>query len=252
MKKTLTFIPLGVGISGAIIYIFNIIQFRVINNSATMLQILSNLKVYLYISIVGFVTYIFVKILTLLNERQNKIVRIENEIEENEIIVDDTYEPFEEIKPEITAEIKQEITDDLEQEATIANPSNTYVPNYDYVPIYKEEKNLFDASEFNVLEEKVEGIPEAKEEVKEIIIRGDKYCSNCGAKIFKEDRYCSSCGKEQYEHKKSINPILKNIINVLEIVILILVLYFSLNMLFDYKASKDPNFTSPFKVSMTK
>lgn len=244
MKKTLTFIPLGVGISGAIIYIFNIIQFRVINNSATMLQILSNLKVYLYISIAGFITYVFVKILTLLNEKQNKIVRIENEIEENEIVVDDTYEPFEEIKQEITEDVKQEVTSD--------NQSNTYVPNYDYVPLYKEEKNLFDASDFNVLEEKQESIPEVKDEVKEIVIKGDKYCFNCGTKIFKEDRYCSYCGKEQYEHKKSINPILKNIINVLEIVILILILYFSLNMLFDYKASKDSSFTSPFKVSMTK
>ena len=47
MKKILTFIPLGVGISAAIIYIFNVIQFRVINNSITLLQILSNLKIYL-------------------------------------------------------------------------------------------------------------------------------------------------------------------------------------------------------------
>lgn len=247
MKKTLTFIPLGVGISGAIIYIFNIIQFKVINNSATMLQILSNLKVYLYISIAGFITYFLVKVLVLLNERQTLKTKIENKTKKDEVIIDDTYEPFE--------EIKQEINEDIKKEAINDNQSNIYVPNYDYVPIYKEEKNISntpDTPEFNVLEEKQESISETKDEVKEIVIKGDKYCSFCGTKIFKEDRYCSYCGKEQYEQKKSINPILKNIINVLEIVILILILYFSLNMLFDYKESHDPNFTSPFKVSMTK
>ena len=63
MKKTLTFIPLGIGISAAIIYVFNVIQFRVINNSATLLQILSNLKIYLYVAIAGFVCYFLIRVL---------------------------------------------------------------------------------------------------------------------------------------------------------------------------------------------
>ena len=79
-----------------------------------------------------------------------------------------------------------------------------------------------------------------------------KYCYNCGELINYNDKYCSSCGSYQLERKKQVNPLLKNIINVLEIVILILIIYFSLNMLFDYKESKDSNFKSPFKVSMTK
>ena len=57
MKKILTFIPLGVGISAAIIYILNIINFRIINNSTSMLKILYNLRIYLYVSIFGFIIY---------------------------------------------------------------------------------------------------------------------------------------------------------------------------------------------------
>ena len=56
----------------------------------------------------------------------------------------------------------------------------------------------------------------------------------------------------QEDRKSGMNPLIKSIINVLEIVILILIIYFSLNMLFDYKEKIDPNFKSPFKVSMTK
>ena len=40
MKKILTFIPLGVGISAAIIYILNIIQFKIINNGTALLVII--------------------------------------------------------------------------------------------------------------------------------------------------------------------------------------------------------------------
>ena len=77
-----------------------------------------------------------------------------------------------------------------------------------------------------------------------------KYCTFCGNKINAYDLYCSHCGNRQ--DKKKMSPLLKNVINVLEIVILILIIYFSLNMLFDYKESRDPSFKSPFKVSMTK
>ena len=49
MKKTLTFIPLGIGISSAIIYILNIINFRIINDSISMFKILYNLIIYLYL-----------------------------------------------------------------------------------------------------------------------------------------------------------------------------------------------------------
>ena len=77
-----------------------------------------------------------------------------------------------------------------------------------------------------------------------------KYCTFCGNKINAYDLYCSHCGNRQ--DQKKMSPLLKNVINVLEIVILILIIYFSLNMLFDYKESRDPSFKSPFKVSMTK
>src|SRR5690625_1045184 len=108
MKKILTFIPLGVGISAAIIYIFNVIEFRVINNSATLLQILSNLKIYLYISIIGFVLYFLIKILAILQRKKSKVE------ESQEQVNYDSYEPFEEIKTN-----------------NINLGSNSYVPNYD-------------------------------------------------------------------------------------------------------------------------
>ena len=250
MKKILTFIPLGVGISAAIIYIFNVIQFRVINNSATLLQILSNLKIYLYISIIGFVLYFLIKILAILQRKKSKVE------ESQEQVNYDSYEPFEEIK-----------TNNINLNDS---GSNSYVPNYDYVPMYHEEKKGNYLNE----EQKKESIA-----IKEDVISSDynnknnitseikneenshdlkpnnkllKFCYNCGEELYKTDSYCSYCGASQYNKRKNINPILKNIINVLEIVILILIIYFSLNMLFDYKESKDPNFKSPFKVSMTK
>ena len=88
--------------------------------------------------------------------------------------------------------------------------------------------------------------------IKEVIVSGNKYCSNCGEKIFDTDTYCKNCGSYQKDKKSGLNPVLKNVINVLEIVILILVLYFLINLLFEYKEKNDPNFKSPFKVSMTK
>ena len=60
---------------------------------------------------------------------------------------------------------------------------------------------------------------------------------------------------EEKQDKKFVERIdeltgLKN--GIIEIVVLILILYFSIVMLFDYKESKDPNFKSPFNISMTK
>ena len=66
MKKLLKFIPLGIGISALILYIFNIVNYRIINNAATMIQILTGLKTYLYISIGGFIIYFCIKIINLL------------------------------------------------------------------------------------------------------------------------------------------------------------------------------------------
>lgn len=182
MRKLLTFIPLGIGISAAIIYVFNIIQFRVINNSATLIQILSNLKIYLYISIAGFLTYFFVKLILLLNDKKDY-----------EVTYDDDEEDIKELH------------------ATMTEPI-----------------------------------------VKKVIIKGDKYCTNCGENIFDTDIYCKSCGTYQKDKKTGISKLIRNIINIIEIVILILVLYFSVNMLFEYKEKQDPNFKSPLKIDMVK
>ena len=225
MKKILTFIPLGVGISAAIIYIFNVIQFRVINNSITLLQILSNLKIYLYVSIAGFILYFLIRIIDILSVKKENL---KEEVNDKEIANND-YEPF-------------EVSDNKEVDN---NAYNGYVPNYDYVPMYNED-NLNKEEDIKKL-----SISEQKNG-EEIIVTNSKYCYNCGELINYNDKYCSSCGSYQLERKKRVNPLLKNIINVLEIVILILIIYFSLNMLFDYKESKDSNFKSPFKVSMTK
>lgn len=232
MKKTLTFIPLGIGISATIIYIFNIIQFRVINNSASLFQILSNLKIYLYIAIAGFVSYFLIMFLTLL-ERKNKSKNI-NETENKELIIEDAYEPLEETSNYSIEDIKKD---------------NVYMPNYDYVPMYQEEQK-------KIIEEPIKKVTKEvvleSDDINKVVINGNKYCFNCGEKIYDTDNFCSHCGKYQSNDKKHINPILKNIINVLEIVILFLIIYFLLNMLFDYKESIDPSFKSPFKVSMTK
>ena len=198
MKKTLTFIPLGIGISAAIIYLFNVIQFRIINNSVSLFQILSNLKIYLYICIGSFIFYFLLRVLLLLKD-QNK-----NNVVEKEIIKEETNEPI------------------VEEETT------NYTPNYDYVPLYKENKTIV----------------ENKENM--------KHCLNCGTKLKETDNYCFNCGVLQDENNKQSSKLIKSIINVLEIVILILILYFSLVTLFDFKASRDPSFTSPFRISMTK
>ncbi len=229
MKKILTFIPLGIGISAAIIYIFNVIQFRIINNSATLFQILSNLKIYLYVSIAGFISYFLIKVLCVLDEK-HKIVNFSNsKAEPKDIVTDNTYEPFEN-----TIVSKKEAFD---------NKIDDYITFYNKS---KDKSHVYDNGD-NL---KNQSISELKEDEK-VVVNENKYCFRCGKKIPLSARFCSFCGIFQ-DNKNTTNPILKNIINLLEIVILLLIIYFSLNMLFEYKESKDPNFKSPFKVSMTK
>lgn len=194
MKKLLRFIPLGIGISALILYIFNVVNYRIINNAATMLQILTGLRTYLYISIGGFLIYFFIRVIEFMNSK--------------------TYD---------------EKTDAIVEEK----------------PIIKKEEKIIE-------EEKVPIKTVEKEVIKEVILTGDKYCSNCGEKIFSSDTYCKRCGSYQLDKKSGKKPIIRNIINVIEIVVLILILYFMLNILFEYKEKKDPSFTSPFKVEITK
>lgn len=194
MKKLLRFIPLGIGISALILYIFNVVNYRIINNAATMLQILTGLRTYLYISIGGFLIYFFIRVIEFMNSK--------------------TYD---------------EKTDAIVEKK----------------PIIKKEEKI-------IKEEKVPIKTVEKEVIKEVVLTGDKYCSNCGEKIFSSDTYCKRCGSYQLDKKSGKKPIIRNIINVIEIVVLILILYFMLNILFEYKEKKDPSFTSPFKVEITK
>ncbi len=222
MKRILTFIPLGVGISSALIYIFNVIQFRVINNSATLLQILSTLKIYLFISIIGFVVYFLIRFLSILESKkvteQKQVTSIP--------VQSDACEPLEIVKNENVVSDYNALDDNK-------------IPFYDTMNINIPKENL----QNNV-------INETKAEDK--MLKKGKYCFNCGNEVDSYSRFCSYCGTKLISDKKRINPILRNIINVIEIVILLLIIYFSLTMLFDYKESKDPNFNSPFKISMTK
>lgn len=268
MKKILTFIPLGVGISAAIIYILNVIQFKIINNGTALLQILMTLKIYLFISIGGFALYFFIKVLDSLTNK-NK--------EEQEDFISNEYEPFENnnsISSENTLSNINNVNDfnnvntlnnlnnvnDFNNANTLNNQNNvnSYVPNYDYVPMYHAEEKQDNIKEIKIdKKDKDKDIDlgplynnEENNVDKEDNFTSCKYCTFCGNKINAYDLYCSHCGNRQ--DKKKMSPLLKNVINVLEIVILILIIYFSLNMLFDYKESRDPSFKSPFKVSMTK
>ena len=268
MKKILTFIPLGVGISAAIIYILNVIQFKIINNGTALLQILMTLKIYLFISIGGFALYFFIKVLDSLTNK-NK--------EEQEDFISNEYEPFENnnsISSENTLSNINNVNDfnnvntlnnqnnvnDFNNVNTLNNQNNvnSYVPNYDYVPMYHAEEKQDNIKEIKIdKKDKDKDIDlgplynnEENNVDKEDNFTSCKYCTFCGNKINAYDLYCSHCGNRQ--DKKKMSPLLKNVINVLEIVILILIIYFSLNMLFDYKESRDPSFKSPFKVSMTK
>ena len=123
------------------------------------------------------------------------------------------------------------------------NNSNIYIPNYDYVPLYNKEKS----------NENNNSSKEEKEEiVDESAVKSSEYCIKCGSKILNTDKYCYNCGTFQDRSKKMVNPIIKKIINIIEILILILIVYFSLNILFNYKEKVDNNFKSPFKINMTR
>lgn len=251
MKKILTFIPLGIGISATIIYVINIIRFRVINNAATLMQILSNLKVYLYVAIGGFVTYFFIKVLMSLNDKHKFIEVVEE---------DDEFEG----EPEVTKS-QDNYGEAQNMVYNQPNPVNYgYNEPYNYNP---NMPNMYDASNFNaggypsfnasdsINSNQTQGNSSTAYESilnKEVTASKDKYCFKCGSKVSDKDFYCRACGTYQKKDKQKLSPLLRKIINVLEIVILLLVIYFSLNMLFEYKESKDPNFTSPFKLSMTK
>ena len=251
MKKILTFIPLGVEISAAIIYILNVIQFKIINNGTALLQILMTLKIYLFISIGGFALYFFIKVLDSLTNKNKQ---------EQEDFISNEYEPFENnnsISSENTLSNINNVND-FNNVNTLNNQNNvnSYVPNYDYVPMYHAEEKQDNIKEIKI-DKKDKDIDlgplynnEENNVDKEDNFTSCKYCTFCGNKINAYDLYCSHCGNRQ--DKKNMSPLLKNVINVLEIVILILIIYFSLNMLFDYKESRDPSFKSPFKVSMTK
>lgn len=223
MKKILTFIPLGVGISAAIIYILNIINFRIINNSTSMLKILYNLRIYLYVSIFGFIIYFFIRVLSLVNKKEKTISS--NSVEQN-----------------ISFKKDDSLLENNANSSTVNN-SNIYIPNYDYVPLYNKEKS----------NENNNSSKEEKEEiVDESAVKSSEYCIKCGSKILNTDKYCYNCGTFQDRSKKMVNPIIKKIINIIEILILILIVYFSLNILFNYKEKVDNNFKSPFKINMTR
>ena len=223
MKKILTFIPLGVGISAAIIYILNLINFRIINNSTSMLKILYNLRIYLYVSIFGFIIYFFIRVLSLVNKKEKTISS--NSVEQN-----------------ISFKKDDSLLENNANTSTVNN-SNIYIPNYDYVPLYNKEKS----------NENNNSSKEEKEEiVDESAVKSSEYCIKCGSKILNTDKYCYNCGTFQDRSKKMVNPIIKKIINIIEILILILIVYFSLNILFNYKEKVDNNFKSPFKINMTR
>ena len=223
MKKILTFIPLGVGISAAIIYILNIINFRIINNSTSMLKILYNLRIYLYVSIFGFIIYFFIRVLSLVNKKEKTISS--NSVEQN-----------------ISFKKDDSLLENNANTSTVNN-SNIYIPNYDYVPLYNKEKS----NEYNNSSKK-----EKEKIVDESVVKSSEYCIKCGSKILNTDKYCYNCGTFQDRSKKMVNPIIKKIINIIEILILILIVYFSLNILFNYKEKVDNNFKSPFKINMTR
>ena len=194
MRKMLCFIPLGVGISAALIYLFNAIQFKMIGNANTMLEALTKLRIYLYIAIIGFLIYFILKVIETVRFRKNI---------SKEVVYDEAYEPFEEVR---------------------VNTS----------PIIAEEK------------------PVEKIIIKEPVYEETKKCCNCKKQIPVYSKYCPKCGANQEENQKIISPFIKKLINVIEIVILILIIYFMLNMLFDFKEKQDPDFKSPFRVSVTK
>ncbi len=258
MKKILTFIPLGVAISAFIIYVLNVFNYKVINNSVAMFQILSNLRIYLYVSIGSFILYFLIRVIDVLSSNKKLKPKASKG--------DDTIKVFLDDKPN-----EKEVNNN--EEIKKLN-NNDYVPNYDYVPMYHEKKKgnylAKEETKDNVIVQEVKNdviknknnnsendddkeIKENKNKVSDKLNSKFKaYCYNCGTRINYYDKYCFKCGVLLKPNKKHVNPILKSLISLLEIVILILIIYFLLNILFEYKEKTDSTFESPFKVKMTK
>lgn len=243
MKKILTFIPLGIGISATIIYIINILRFRVIGSGATMMQILASLKIYLYVAIGGFAGYFFIRLLVMINDK-HKFIEVTDEVNENDEKNADEYQS------------------NVSYNTVYNQPP---VTRYDYNQAYEynpNTPNMYDANNFNTNGYHSFNVNETtynhqtaaftSSQTNEELEKSEKYCFKCGSKINADDVYCSTCGTPQKRDKQKLSPFLKSVINVLEIVILLLIIYFSLNMLFDYKESKDSSFKSPFKVRVMK
>ena len=209
MKRILTFIPLGIGISSTIIYIFNIISFRTINNTVAMNQILSNLRIYLYIAIISFIIYGILKIIFFKSFKKNIVVKPKT-VKEKPVV------------------IKQEVKEEEKEEKKIIKQEEAM----------KEAYEPFDT------------INELNNEQKISIFKN--YCFHCGKEVYNEDIYCRNCGYKLEKDKKRLSPFIKNVINVIEIVIMILIIYFIINVLLDYKHSINPSFKSPFNITMTK
>ena len=247
MKKLLTFIPLGVGISAAIIYVFNVISFRAINNTVAMGQILANLRIYLYISIIAFIVYAIMKIILYVKFRNVKEPKV--------------YVPKEKVEK---VKIKNN-----KKKVEVVEEKNTYVPNYDYVPLYKDEVKTEEVKETKIGVKEPEELTidsvayepfdevttpyvkaESKKEEKVSIFKS--YCPRCGKEVYSDDVYCRSCGYNLSKNKKRLSPFVRKVINIIEIIIMILIIYFILNMLVDYKSKINPNFKSPFNITMTK
>lgn len=227
MKKILTFIPLGIGISSAFLYLYNIVYFRVINNAATLSLILSNIRVYLYVSIAGFVIYFLIKLLDVLTMRL-KILPVQTKSEGEPKVYSDDFE-------------FNNTYNDEESPISLNELDNNSVND----EIIESQLKLLSSNE----KESIKEIKEEQIPVEKIVIKDNTYCYKCGSLVEEDDLYCKSCGTLLRKNKHTL---LKDIINVIEIVILLLIIYFSLSMLFDYKESIDSNFTSPFKISMTK
>lgn len=103
MKKTLTFIPLAIAIGAGIIYLFNVINFRIINDAASMSLILTNMRIYLYISIIGFIVYFLIRLLLALEAKKS------NDITEEKVIIKEVPTIEEKIIIKETPVIKTEV-----------------------------------------------------------------------------------------------------------------------------------------------
>lgn len=266
MKRILTFIPLGVGISATIIYLFNVISFRIINNSATLMQILSNLKIYLYIAIAGYISYFLIKVLiTITDKKSYDDVEEDEEYDEDDevtyyqdnVLDNEAYEPLEVNEPIYQNNMPYNSTYETVGINDSLYQNNTSYNTYDKV---EDGASLYQNNIINEIR-KSEPVKEVREEKNKIIeeeqidkkeeMADHQYCYNCESMINSYDKYCSVCGA-CLKKKKKVNPVLRNVINVIEIVILILILYFLLNMMFTYKEKQDPNFKSPFTIEITK